>query len=161
MPVDPMDDIELRSVQLQFSNGRGSLSGNCDLRRVVTDKGEVLVAVQGDTSKPAILTYHDLGLNCMCHPQTLILLNMLIYCVCVCVLPVKLFLNSLFHHGTLQSIIHLSLVSNGGFGTDATSFAGFFNYPTMRALLDNFCVYHVTAPGQEEGAPSLPEEYAI
>lgn len=65
MPVDPMDDIELRSVQLQFSNGRGSLSGNCDLRRVVTDKGEVLVAVQGDTTKPAILTYHDLGLNCM------------------------------------------------------------------------------------------------
>lgn len=41
---------------------------------------------------------------------------------------------------------------------DATSFAGFFNYPTMRALLENFCVYHVTAPGQEEGAPSLPEE---
>lgn len=65
MLVDPMDDIELRSVQLQFSNGRGSLSGNCDLRRVVTDKGEVLVAVQGDLSKPAILTYHDLGLNCM------------------------------------------------------------------------------------------------
>lgn len=65
MPVDPMDDIELRSVQLQFSNGRGSLNGTCDLRRVVTDKGDVLVAVQGDTSKPAILTYHDLGLNCM------------------------------------------------------------------------------------------------
>lgn len=41
---------------------------------------------------------------------------------------------------------------------DATSFAGFFNYPTMRTLLENFCVYHVTAPGQEEGAPSLPEE---
>lgn len=60
-----MDDIELRSVQLQFSNGRGSLSGNCDLRRIVTDKGEVLVAVQGDITKPAILTYHDLGLNCM------------------------------------------------------------------------------------------------
>lgn len=66
MPIDPMDDIELRSVQLQFSNGRSSLSGSCDLRRVVTDKGEVLVAVQGDTSKPAILTYHDLGLNCEC-----------------------------------------------------------------------------------------------
>lgn len=29
----------------------------------------------------------------------------------------------------------------------------------MRALLDNFCVYHVTAPGQEDGAPTLPEEY--
>lgn len=41
---------------------------------------------------------------------------------------------------------------------DATSFAGFFNYPLMRGLLENFCVYHVTAPGQEEGAPTLPEE---
>lgn len=66
MPIDPMDDIELRSVQLQFTNGRGSLGGVCDLRRVETDKGEVLVAVQGDTTKPAILTYHDLGLNCKC-----------------------------------------------------------------------------------------------
>lgn len=64
MPVDPMDDIELRSVQLQFPIGRGSLEGTCDLRRVVTDKGDILVAVQGDTTKPAILTYHDLGLNC-------------------------------------------------------------------------------------------------
>lgn len=47
------------------------------------------------------------------------------------------------------------------FITDVTSFAGFFNYPTMRNLLDNFCVYHVNAPGQEEGAASFPEEYEI
>lgn len=64
MPVDPMDDVELRSVQMQFSSSRGSLSGTCELRRVATEKGEVIVAVQGDTAKPAILTYHDLGLNC-------------------------------------------------------------------------------------------------
>lgn len=105
MPVDPMDDIELRSVQLQFPNSRGSIEGSCDLRRVPTDKGDILVAICGDTAKPAILTYHDLGLNY------------------------------------------------------TTSFAGFFNYPSMRGLLDNFCVYHVTAPGQEEGAPTLPENY--
>lgn len=59
-----MDDIELRSVQLQFTNSRGSLGGINDVRRVATDRGEILVAVQGDTTKPAILTYHDLGLNC-------------------------------------------------------------------------------------------------
>ncbi|XP_050100199.1 protein NDRG3 isoform X5 [Anopheles aquasalis] len=105
MPVDPMDDIELRSVQLQYPNQRGSIVGSCDLRRVPTDKGDILVAVQGDTTKPAIVTYHDLGLNY------------------------------------------------------ASSFAGFFNFPTMRALLDNFCVYHVNAPGQEEGAPTFPEDY--
>uniref|UniRef100_A0A1Q3FG31 Putative n-myc downstream regulated n=1 Tax=Culex tarsalis TaxID=7177 RepID=A0A1Q3FG31_CULTA len=105
MPVDPMDDIELRSVQLQYPNQRGSIVGQCDLRRVPTDKGDILVAVQGDTTKPAIVTYHDLGLNY------------------------------------------------------ASSFAGFFNFPSMRSLLDNFCVYHVNAPGQEEGAPTFPEEY--
>ncbi|XP_055598563.1 protein NDRG3 isoform X3 [Uranotaenia lowii] len=105
MPVDPMDDIELRSVQLQYPNQRGSIVGQCDLRRVPTDKGDILVAVQGDTTKPAIVTYHDLGLNY------------------------------------------------------ASSFAGFFNFPSMRALLDNFCVYHVNAPGQEEGAPTFPEDY--
>uniref|UniRef100_A0A0K8TQA3 Protein ndrg3-like isoform x2 n=1 Tax=Tabanus bromius TaxID=304241 RepID=A0A0K8TQA3_TABBR len=105
MPVDPMDDIELRSVQLQFPNSHGSITDACDLRRVPTDKGDILVAIQGDLTKPPILTYHDLGLNY------------------------------------------------------ATSFAGFFNFPVMRGLLENFCVYHVTAPGQEEGASTLPEDY--
>lgn len=66
MPVDPMDDIELRSVQLQFPNARGSILEACEQRRVPTDKGDVHVAIQGDTSKPAIVTYHDLGLNCKC-----------------------------------------------------------------------------------------------
>jgi len=64
MPVDPMDDIELRSVQLQFPNARGSILEACEQRRVPTDKGDVHVAIQGDTAKPAIVTYHDLGLNC-------------------------------------------------------------------------------------------------
>lgn len=59
-----MDDVELRSVQLQFPHSRGSIEGSCDIRRVPTDKGDLTVAVQGDTRKPAILTYHDLGLNC-------------------------------------------------------------------------------------------------
>ncbi|XP_055916335.1 protein NDRG3 isoform X3 [Eupeodes corollae] len=104
MPVDPMDDIELRSVQLQF-NRRDSIVDHCEQKRIPTDKGEIQVAVQGDPKKSAILTYHDLGLNY------------------------------------------------------ATSFSGFFNYPEMREILNNFCVYHVTAPGQEDGAPTLPEDY--
>ncbi|XP_055374064.1 protein NDRG3 isoform X2 [Condylostylus longicornis] len=105
MPIDPMDDIELRSVQLQFPHARGSILEACEQKRVPTDKGDILVAIQGDASKPPIITYHDLGLNY------------------------------------------------------ATSFAGFFNFPVMRGLLENFCVYHVTAPGQEEGAATLPEDY--
>lgn len=63
MPAE-LDDIELRSVQMSYPNARGSISEACDLRRIPTDKGDILIAVQGDTSKPAILTYHDLGLNC-------------------------------------------------------------------------------------------------
>lgn len=63
MPAE-LDDIELRSVQLQQSHSRDSISNACDLRRVPTDKGDILVAIQGDLTKPAILTLHDLGLNC-------------------------------------------------------------------------------------------------
>ncbi|XP_062524442.1 protein NDRG3 isoform X2 [Bombyx mori] len=100
-----MDDIELRNIQLQFPSAR-RFSGEaaCTEVRVRTDRGDILVAVQGDRNKPAIITYHDLGLN-------------------------------------------------------YASFQPFFGYVDMRALLENFCVYHVNAPGQEEGAPSLPEDY--
>lgn len=42
--------------------------------------------------------------------------------------------------------------------TDVSSFQAFFNYIDMRILLENFCVYHVNAPGQEEGASTLPVE---
>lgn len=44
--------------------------------------------------------------------------------------------------------------------TDA-SFQTFFNFVDMRALVENFCVYHVNAPGQEDGAPTLPEEWVL
>ncbi|XP_026462015.1 protein NDRG3 isoform X1 [Ctenocephalides felis] len=106
MPCDPMDDIELKSIQLQFPSSRTAPRQSIGtISRVPTDHGELQVAVVGDCTKPAILTYHDLGLNY------------------------------------------------------SSSFSAFFNYPSMRALLENFCVYHVTAPGQEEGAPTYPEDY--
>lgn len=129
MPAE-LDDIELRSVQLQQSHSRDSISNACDLRRVPTDKGEILVAIQGDVSKPAILTLHDLGLNCKTqHNQ-----KAFVFCWL-----------------KLSNYNYVAI-------SDASTFTGFFNYPTMRALLENFCVYHVTAPGQEEGAPTFPEE---
>ncbi|XP_032689802.1 protein NDRG3 isoform X2 [Odontomachus brunneus] len=107
MPSDSMDDIELKNIQLQFPALRylSRDDGSVREERVETDKGSVLVAVQGNRAKPAILTYHDLGLNYI------------------------------------------------------SSFQAFFNYIDMRVLLENFCVYHVNAPGQEEGAPTLPEDY--
>ena len=33
----------------------------------------------------------------------------------------------------------------------------FFNYPEMRSLLHRFCVLHVTAPGQEDGAERMAD----
>lgn len=39
-------------------------------------------------------------------------------------------------------------------------FHGFFNFPDNEPLMDSFCVYHINAPGQEEGASPLPANYA-
>ncbi|XP_065218601.1 protein NDRG3 isoform X2 [Planococcus citri] len=108
MPADMLDDIELRTVQFQTpctrSLNRADLEG-VEEAIVETDRGTLLVAIQGDRRKPAILTYHDIGLNY------------------------------------------------------ASNFQAFFNYSEMRVLLDNFSVFHVNAPGQEEGAATLPENY--
>ncbi|KAK3875309.1 hypothetical protein Pcinc_019805 [Petrolisthes cinctipes] len=40
-----------------------------------------------------------------------------------------------------------------------TNFQAFFLYPEMRNIVNNFCILHVNAPGQEEGARTLPEGY--
>lgn len=66
MPSDSMDDIELKNIQLQFPNARTLSRDDSSVveERVDTGRGSLLVAVQGNRSKPAILTYHDLGLNC-------------------------------------------------------------------------------------------------
>lgn len=107
MPSDSMDDIELKNIQLQYPSTRSISRDDPSIEevRVETDRGSVLVAIQGNRSKPPILTYHDLGLNYV------------------------------------------------------ASFQAFFNYNEMRSLLENFTVYHVNAPGQEEGAAPLPDDY--
>lgn len=66
MPSDSMDDIELKNIQLQFPATRTLSKDDSNIQEltVETDRGTLLVAVQGNRSKPAILTYHDLGLNC-------------------------------------------------------------------------------------------------
>lgn len=66
MPSDSMDDIELKNIQLQFPELRYLTRDDKPVReeRVETDKGTLLVGIHGNQGKPAILTYHDLGLNC-------------------------------------------------------------------------------------------------
>lgn len=62
-----MDDVELKNIQLQFPSVRSLSRDDSSVSEEVveTDRGNVVVAVQGARNKPAILTYHDLGLNCM------------------------------------------------------------------------------------------------
>lgn len=76
-----------------------------EIEYVYTEFGTILVAVQGDKKKPAIITMHDIGLN------------------------------------------------------HVTCFQGFFNFSDMQPILKNFCVYHVNAPGQEQGAAQLPDDF--
>lgn len=68
MPSDSMDDIELKNIQLQFPTTRSMSRDDSTAHEetVETDRGPITVAVQGCKSKPAIITYHDLGLNCKC-----------------------------------------------------------------------------------------------
>nr|ACO10660.1 NDRG3 [Caligus rogercresseyi] len=100
------EDVELRNVSLSTPLNRNLNKelGAYEERRVPTSRGMPLsVAIKGDPSKPALLTFHDLGLN---------------------------------------------FVSN---------FQAFFNYPDMAELAAKFCVYHINAPGQEEGSEVIFE----
>ncbi|CAG2192293.1 protein NDRG3-like isoform X2 [Mytilus edulis] len=109
--MEKLTDIELTSVQSQEpqhrmvnSNANSILIQEDD---VETPYGNFHVAIQGDRSKMAILTFHDIGLN------------------------------------------HI------------TCFQGFFNFPDIQQILRHFCVYHVNAPGQEEGSMHLKPEHDV
>lgn len=53
------------------------------------------------------------------------------------------------------------LFSNGylvlSITTDVSNFQAFFNYVDVNMMMKNFCVYHLNAPGQEEGAANFPD----
>ena len=109
MPIATMvtnDDSELLTVTDTVPLNRGVVKDDTYFEETVsTDCGSVTVAIKGDRSKPAILTFHDLGLN---------------------------------------------YISN---------FQALFNFPDMAEIVQNFCILHVNAPGQEEGASTLPEDF--
>ena len=72
------DDVELRTVALQSPLNRTLVKDEAYTEEVVsTDKGNVTVALKGDRSKPAILTYHDLGLNYISNFQ--VSLNVIVF----------------------------------------------------------------------------------
>lgn len=58
------DDVELRTVALASPLNRTMVKDAAYTEETVeTPQGKVLVAWAGDRRKPAIVTYHDLGLN--------------------------------------------------------------------------------------------------
>ena len=58
------DDVELRTVALASPLNRTMVKDALYTEETVeTAKGKVVVAFAGDRKKPAIVTYHDLGLN--------------------------------------------------------------------------------------------------
>lgn len=58
------DEVELQSVRLAAPASRTLAKDEAYTEEVVvTAKGNVTVAWKGDRTKPAMLTYHDLGLN--------------------------------------------------------------------------------------------------
>ena len=58
------DDVELRTVALASPLNRTMVKDAIYTEESIeTAKGKVLVAFAGDRKKPAIVTYHDLGLN--------------------------------------------------------------------------------------------------
>jgi len=40
-----------------------------------------------------------------------------------------------------------------------SNYQAFFNYPEMKEITSSFCVFHLTAPGQEEGAAPFPDGF--
>ena len=60
-----LDDVELRTVALASPLNRTMVKDAAYTEEAVTvaKGGKVVVAWTGDRRKPAILTYHDLGLN--------------------------------------------------------------------------------------------------
>ena len=66
------DDVELRTVALASPLNRTMVKDAAYTEETVeTPQGQVLVAWTGDRRKPAIVTYHDLGLNYISNFQVL------------------------------------------------------------------------------------------
>jgi pimeloyl-ACP methyl ester carboxylesterase len=107
MASDKITEVPLESIRLIECKSRtipADVPNDADEEHTVyTPFGSMRVVVHGDKHNPAIVTYHDLGLN------------------------------------------------------STSCFQGFFNYPDMKVIAKHFCIYHLNALGQQEGASTLPD----
>ncbi|KAG1675180.1 Protein NDRG3 [Nymphon striatum] len=184
MPSGHMDDIELKDIDLQMPTVR-SLSKSASIEsqqdeRVDTDFGFIQVSVQGNRSKPAIVTYHDIGLNSKCLFK--LLQNAVLYFmfqIFYNLLKVENMISGILNHSlskTFSSSIRSQLrnflpiycinrltpqmlndveVWKYICQSSVSCFQAFFNFEDTRILMQNFCIYNINAPGQEEGAANL------
>ncbi|KAI0224997.1 Protein NDRG3 [Lamellibrachia satsuma] len=103
-----LSDIKVHTPVTRFDKGDAATStAGFKEDDIDTPLGPIHVTVQGDRSRAAILTYHDIGL------------------------------------------------------TSNSCFQGFFNHIDMQPVLKYFCVYHVSAPGQQEGSVPLTQGYIL
>lgn len=105
-----MDDIDLQNLKLlDERDGRDFYSPEeralIRKEEIETSHCKIHVTLHGTESKPAIITFHDIGQN------------------------------------------HVS------------AFQGFLNCKEMAPILKYFCIYHIDAPGQQEGAAQLPDTF--
>ncbi|XP_054715097.1 protein NDRG3-like [Uloborus diversus] len=112
------EDAELRNIELQFPLMRNMSrsDNNCTQEdRIVTDTGTMVVAVHGDRNKPAIFTYHDIGLN---HVSNFLA-----------------FFNHIDTRVLMQSfcVYHINAP---GQEEDSTTLPNMFTFPTMDQLAD-------------------------
>lgn len=142
---------------------------------IETPFGNLHVAIQGDRSKLAILTFHDIGLNsksmhgniCLLLVTSQKNLSSKFNWLCDNTNANCQILFSVIHHEMKYRILHIgskfefAVWYRNAFNQqflDITCFQGFFNFTDMQPILRHFCVYHVNAPGQEDGALHLRPE---
>lgn len=113
-----LEDAELKNIDLQFPLMRSMSrndSGYTQEDKIKTDLGTLVVAVHGDRNKPAIFSYHDIGLN---HVSNFLA-----------------FFNHIDTKVLMQSfcVYHINAP---GQEEDATTLPNGFIYPTMDQLAD-------------------------
>ena len=62
-------------------------------------------------------------------------------------------------HFKCQEIQKFVTPSVGNANCPTHFFQAFFGSGAMATVVETFCIYHITAPGQENGAEDLPESF--
>jgi hypothetical protein len=66
------------------------------------------------------------------------------------------------HQGADHQICKPVIITYHDIGLNHVSnFQAFFNYIDIKLLLQSFCVFHINAPGMEENAPQLPDNFTF